>query len=110
MRQDDAGEVRPSYHTIERLFGGWKAAVHQVLGTGTRAGEQRAPAYAPEELWTVLRRCTEELGHVPRAAEWDVWRGTQPKPCPSIHTLAKYLGGGTWRGVMEVLEREGYAR
>jgi hypothetical protein len=95
-RDADCGPT-PRSSTIARVFGGWKNG-------------GKSPTYAPAELWVALHRCVAELGHPPRAVEYDAWRLRQQDRCPSVHTLAKHLGGGTWRGVIAGLKREGNGR
>ena len=108
-RNADSGPT-PRASTIARVFGGWKNAVCQVIGPDARENRGKSPTYAPAELWVALHRCAAELGHPPRRAEYDAWRLRQKDRCPSVHTLAKHLGGGTWRGVISALNREGTGR
>ncbi len=109
-RRDADCSPTPRSSTIARVFGGWKRAVHAVIGPRARENGGKAPAYTQTELWAALHRCTADLGHPPRRAEYDRWRLHQADNRPSVHTLAKLVGGGTWRGVIAALNGDADVR
>jgi hypothetical protein len=110
QRRDADSGPTPRSATVARCYGGWKRGVEEVLGPHARRNGGKSPTYAEAELWAALHRCMADLGHPPRQAEYDAWRLHQADRCPSGPTLAKFLGSGTWRGLLAAIERQGNGR
>ena len=96
----------PSSASIARRFSGWRPAIFAVCGPEFPVARARSREYADEELaraWSeFLTFANEQVSE----RNWARFRETTRDPdgscrVPSGATLARWLGGGSWRGCLQ---------
>ena len=96
--------VLPSSTLIARRFGGWRAAVREVLGADVPVGRGRRAEYSEGELNRVWHDFVVYCDGVATARMWTLYRehvsgGNIAYVVPSEETMLRRFGGGSWRGV-----------